>query len=543
MTNPKNFLLSLQCLILLAGGFIPFNAIAKTLDEGTLIKVRVYTDRAEAVRRYTADFEAGSYTIHLKNLPATLMVESIRLSQIEGAEAQFASINPQREFDTDFSSATIQDQQKRVDELSAELNLIKDRERVLTRQLRWLDEIAKGGMSGDASDAPKPDFDIASADKALKFLFSRGTDITQAIRAERNLAETVQQKLKAEKQKLEDLKKGAKKETYSIQIQANFSKSGKRVLELTYQTRNARWNPAYIIHAESESQQLRVEYYGEVSQNSGEDWQGVDFELSTGRPQFGGQPPELHPWTLDYFQDPRVLRSQRQKTFSAMDADMMEGAASSVMALSQVQEAGNALLYQISGKQSIPTGAQSKRVLIYQNTFDAGFIYHSVPKYQPHVYLSADWKNSSDYHLLPGNTWKYLDGDFIGSGHFQSSVPGEEITMGLGVDDSIKASRKLVLKEGATEGLFDSRERQRFIYEIELENFKQRKIQVKVEDQLPLSYQKDIEVIVKRLEPEPKERDKENKLTWELNLSAGEKKTLTLDFQVEYPEGKRITGL
>jgi hypothetical protein len=76
-----------------------------------------------------------------------------------------------------------------------------------------------------------------------------------------------------------------------------------------------------------------------------------------------------------------------------------------------------------------------------------------------------------------------------------------------------------------------------------LVNVKKSEILLTLKDQLPLSYQENIEVKTNDISPTPKKVDEKNIITWEINLKPNEKKTLRIDYQVEYPAGKSIKGL
>ena len=125
----------------------------------------------------------------------------------------------------------------------------------------------------------------------------------------------------------------------------------------------------------------------------------------------------------------------------------------------------------------------------------------------------------------------------------KNTSPGEELKLGLGTDDSIRVERKLVKKDDGGEGFFGQKERARYVFEITLENFKKKSIKLTLKDQLPLPYHEDIKTNINRIEPQPDKTNKQNFLTWNLTLAPAEKKTIILDFQVEYPKGKVITGL
>ena len=60
-----------------------------------------------------------------------------------------------------------------------------------------------------------------------------------------------------------------------------------------------------------------------------------------------------------------------------------------------------------------------------------------------------------------------------------------------------------------------------------------------VEDQFPVSERKSI-VVEQRIAEGAKVDDKTGKITWELELSPGEKKVLTYSYSVKYPKTDQL---
>jgi hypothetical protein len=76
-------------------------------------------------------------------------------------------------------------------------------------------------------------------------------------------------------------------------------------------------------------------------------------------------------------------------------------------------------------------------------------------------------------------------------------------------------------------------------YEISVRNKKKQSINIIVEDQLPISNDKDIEI--EQLDISGANLDKDSgKLTWKLTIKPGETKKLRLAFSVKYPKDKTI---
>ncbi len=533
--------------VFLSAIFFPADIVlgqsSASVEPGSIVRVRVYTDRAEITRHVERTFPSGSGVFTVKGLPASLIPDSVRVSLIDGLPGELSILNAERSFDTGFSSPAIQKQEELILALNERLNAQGDTQSILGRQLRALDSITSGNAKPRGKGEISTSFNADWADQAIDYISKKGMEITGKLRQSKRQSDVIEQKLVAAKKKLADLQKGAKKQTWSLSGQGQFNGQGHRIFELKYQTRQARWNPAYVARADSIGKKMTLEYYGEISQSSGEDWNGVELELSTGNPQFGGVPPKLFPWIVDYYNDrPRVMMDSMAESSMEKRGRGVAKAFSQAVPIQKAQ-GGHALLYVLNGKHNIETGSAKMRAEISRKKFEAHLNYLTIPKKSDRVYLTTDWINSGGYEYLPGRVWKYLDGDFVGTSHLKSAVPEGKMEIALGVDPNIRVEKKLIKKEGGDGGLFNSKNRQRYVYEIELENLNSKAKSIEVQDQIPLSYQEDIVVKVNRLEPKPDKKDNENVLRWKVDLSPREKKRIVMDFQVEYPEGKKVSGL
>ncbi|KMP12543.1 hypothetical protein UZ36_00290 [Candidatus Nitromaritima sp. SCGC AAA799-C22] len=518
------------------------NPITSDID-----RVRLYADRAEVTWKVRAEVPRGASSLSLSQLPGVLVPGSIRLRQVQGKPVNLNNVKTDRVHGSEFSSKAITDQEQVVKELLSSVEAVEDEIDILHQQLQFIASLVNSG-SGGKNKNEKPDksgplaLHPESWDAVLKMVSGNGLKLRRDLRVKQDTAGLVKKKLEAAKRKLRELKAGARKLTYNVEIEINSSAAAKPVFEMTYQVRNTGWRPVYHLKADTRTKKISVEYYGEIYQRTGEDWDRVELELSTGVPVLGARIPKLPPWIVDY-PKPRppvdVMQSEPREKVMGMamkqaDDAMQEGA--------PVVDQGTAMLFKIPNRQNISSGATDHRARIARMNFDMALTYRSIPKLSPFVYLSAEIANHSQYHWLAGNGLVYVDGGFVGNSRIDSVAPDQKMDMGLGVDRGFRIERRLVKKEGALEGVFGKKNRLRYIFEIEIENFKKEPVVLEVVDQLPLPYQKDIRVIENKIEPAPGEDDK-NRLTWEIALDPGEMKTIQMDYQVEYPEGKEVTGL
>ena len=83
-------------------------------------------------------------------------------------------------------------------------------------------------------------------------------------------------------------------------------------------------------------------------------------------------------------------------------------------------------------------------------------------------------------------------------------------------------------------------------FKITAENFRDKPVNIKILDNLPVSETDRIEVKNLKVTPSPKEKnfeDKEGVSLWEFKLKPGRKKEIRIEFTVTYPKGARVFGL
>lgn len=509
------------------------------IKPGKIQKVLLYTDRAEIFRQIPLQFPKGSSDIVIGPFPNSIITDSMRISPGTASSIQIGHFSIQKTYKTQYMDNSIQKQEDQVDQLRLQLKSFKDELSNLRDQLTYIENIANGKI--ESKILPGPDY----WDSVLEFKATRGKIRRDRYREISAKSQITEKELKAEEKKLADLKAGVKKEVKYIHINVRSTQPIADRIDISYQINNASWRPAYTLRTDTKKKSIAIEYIGKINQRTGEDWGEVSLALTTSQPSRGTAPPNLNPWVIDYPPPQRKrLEAAKLKAFSS-EAEMMEDEQKNNTPLrsTRVFQSGVSHTYQVHDKQTIATGTNNYRALIFSERFDAELIYTTIPKNVERVFLKAKIQNSSPYQLLPGQTRNFVDGSFAGKSWLKNIAPGQEIEAGLGLDESIKVERKLIKKEGGEKGIFNQTAKQRYIFEITLENFKDIPVQVELKDQLPLSYQEEIKVSIGQIKPEPDDTDKQKFLTWNIHLAPKEKKTITLDFQVEYPEGKTVRGL
>ncbi len=538
--TPNQKLAFFNTLFLLIFFCIPnLNASQQTqpLKAGKIWKVRLYTDRAEIFRKTSISLSAGISDIAIGPFPSSMITDSIRISPDADSRVEIGHFSIKKTYQTHFLDESVKSQEARVDQFRLKLNSIKDELANLEQQLIYIENLS--GEKSQSNVVPGPEY----WDSILEFKATRGKIKRDLHRETFVKYQAAEKELKVEEKKLADMKGRLKKESKYIHVALRSPQSVETHLDISYQIRNAGWKPSYIVRTNTAKQSVLFKYIGQINQQTGEDWDNISLELTTSQPFRGTTPPKLHPWIVDYPPKdvpsaPKILSMERNSSALKLGVQDAHREMST-----KVTQSGTSLTYQIPEVQTIATGTNNYRSLIFSDQFDADLIYTAIPKRVQSVYLNAKIQNSSPFQFLSGRVKNFVDGSFVGKSWLKNTAPDQKMDMGLGLDESIKVKRKLIKKEGAEGGIFDQTQKQRYVFEIKLENFKSVPVQLELRDQLPLSYQEDINVRINKIQPEPDQTDKQNLLTWKIHLAPKEEKTITLDFQIEYPEGKIVRGL
>ena len=154
------------------------------------------------------------------------------------------------------------------------------------------------------------------------------------------------------------------------------------------------------------------------------------------------------------------------------------------------------------------------------------------------AYLVAKIKDYGEYNLLPGEANVVFERMYVGKTYINANADTEALQLSLGKDQNISVNRQLI-KEKSGDKTLSSRKVQDFVYEITIRNNKKETVSIMVEDQIPLSSNTDIEIIL--ADKGGANVDEENgKLSWNINLKPHETKKLRFGYQVKSAKDKTL---
>ncbi len=334
-------------------------------------------------------------------------------------------------------------------------------------------------------------------------------------------------------------------------------------IAVDYVVPHAGWSPTYDIFADDANGPVKLFYKANIFQNSGVKWNNVRLSLSTGDPNEGAQAPTMNPWYLAFYYPqtngyanmsanaPGMYKSKRAEevnigggrtsgTEYMIDGLIVQGT-SGMNEYVSVDNAGINTSFDIDLPYTIPSDGQQHLVAIKKYELPATYRYYAVPKMDKDAFLQAQITNWEDLNLLPGKSNIFYEGTYVGQGNIDVRNVTDTMTLSLGRDKKIvvKRNRDTKLRSVKTIG---TNIRETFSYTITVRNTRKEAINLIVQDQQPVSNDKDI-VIDEKDAGTSEYNDTTGMMKWALQLVPNETKNVSFGYTVRYPRGKTVVGL
>jgi uncharacterized protein (TIGR02231 family) len=339
---------------------------------------------------------------------------------------------------------------------------------------------------------------------------------------------------------------------YRILVHVIADQATQATVSLNYYITNAGWTPSYDLRAMSNEQNVKLTYKAQIHQESGIDWGNVKLVLSTANPNRSYNIPSLSPWYLGYNpykqnnnKDSRVLsapaagagysdKAKKTDDFSDLEQEQKEVAALNAYDYTSVSENVIETEYEIKLNYNIPSDGKEHFAAIMVKDLKTNYRYKAIPKLNNNVYLTAVLSDWEDAITMGGEASIYYDGSYVGN---TSLLPGgteDTIQLSLGIDKNIAIKRQKI-KEKCSQKVLDNDILHQYTYEITMKNSRATKIDIEVEDQLPLAQDKSVVVDRKELSG-AKYDEVTGILKWRSTIQAKDSKKLTLMYQVKAPK-------
>ncbi|MCC9042283.1 DUF4139 domain-containing protein [Myroides sp. M-43] len=342
-------------------------------------------------------------------------------------------------------------------------------------------------------------------------------------------------------------------------IQVMNDKEGEVPFQIKYLTQAAAWKPFYDLRVDKINSPVKVVYKADVKQSSGIDWRGVNLSLTSGVANQSNVIPTWRTWFLDYNNSVSNALSVRvygvNSANKRVSSDELKSVSTSYLAdakaeksivyeestmssFTQVNESQLNVSFDISIPYTVMSNNKSHSVTLNDFSIPAEYKYYVAPKLDQNAYLVATIKDYGNYNLLAGEANVIFDGVYVGKTSLNPANTEDEMRLNMGKDPKVSVSRVLMKDKSGTK-ILSSKKSQNFVYDIALRNNKAEQVTIQVEDQYPISSNKDIEIELTDTSSGTVNTEK-GLVKWDLKLKANESKTLRFGYQVRSDKNQTL---
>jgi len=509
---------------------------------------RVYNNSAELSHKTTAEIPAGTSEIVITNVANYLNESTVQIrvpKYVTVMSVQFTNAYVE-EYDNNQDSPLIKPVKEEIEKKEAELDALLNRINSENKSVELLDK--------NQSMANAQNFSVTELAKLLDFYKTKRTELTDSIDELKRQEEILQEELKALKGRLTFNETSEEKTSLGkLIVNVMSNQAGSIPLEISYLTNQATWQPSYEMRIDEINKPIQMLYKAEVVQNTGIDWKNVKLSLTSGQANQNTIAPELNTWFVDYYNnsDDMALEELVISNYSATSKEIqgrpnasfiqtlqgqvpglnVETGYSTLDDYTQINESQLNVTFDIDIPYTILSNGKQHSVSLKEVSVPATYAYLTIPKLDNNVYLVAKIKDYNQYNMLAGQANVVFDGMYVGKTFINPNSYKDELQLSLGKDPNISVDRKVVSDKSGTK-MLSSKKEQNFTYEITARNNKKENIELLVEDQIPVSKNKNIEISL--TDKKGADYDEETgKLSWTINLKPNNTEKIRFGYQVK----------
>ena len=312
-------------------------------------------------------------------------------------------------------------------------------------------------------------------------------------------------------------------------------------------TSAARWSPRYTMDLNSAAGEIQTRMYARAEQHTGLDYEGP-LTFHTKRPDETVRTPKLDPLRvgLKPKQPSRQMLGMMGAAMMARSAASMADLEDSAMEMCDEEPVVCDMLAApkmeatlsdlvVKGAGALSGDGREAEFMLGELQLTGKPFLIVIPEQRNNAWIVVDMDDATA-PLIPGKAELRVDGQPAGKtslpeyGLGQTRIP-------FGYAPQITARKEpIVAKKGKSwfTGVFTGG------YTLEIANGMKEERAVTVRDCLPIPTDEKVTLEVRRIDPAPRERDEQNRLTWELSLKPGETVKIVVDYALNYPSGEEL---
>ena len=534
-------------------------ALADTFTgEAKVDTVTIYPGLATVSRLVTLAVPAGQHQITVPGLPKDLDTEGLRVSSPAGTQVGAVNLAHDRlPVTVDQTSADIVAARDEVERLQEALRLrdvaiaeIRLRVQAADEQIAFLqslsqssagETLAAGAVADIQALAQMVGSETLTVRQAAFAAEQEALAATRAREEDEELLDLAQRRLRA-------LSAPKFNDGSVLTFTLNAAEAGEVTIDISTLEGFANWSPVYDMRLTTgDAPTVDIDRAVVISQQTGQDWTDVQLILSTARP--GEQIAPSGVWApVRRIVSEEELERERDTVMMLEDAPMLSRSVAGGLAdvameapavVATADFSGATVTYTYPGRVDIRNDVDDLRLPLDTLNLVADIWAEAVPSRDTIAYRVAQFTNTTDEVLLPGQALIFADGTMIGFSQLPLLAAGGDTEMGFGPLDGLRLTRSTPNRSEGDAGVFSSANQLTEQAVMTVENLTGQNWKVLLRDAMPYSEQDDLEVAfdaapsVTRLDVD----GQRGVLEWDLNVDAGQTQDVRFDYTMTWPSG------
>lgn len=537
--------------------------------------VVVYMSGAELHHTATVRLTAGKQELIFTGLSEE-MIQNTLLVDIQKKDVTILSVSSRTNY-----LEPIKDNEK-INRLKDSLAIAKEKLAQYESRIQTLNKEKDLLFKNEAIGGTTHGVSVAEITKAADFYRQRMFDIDDALaNYKRQLSVQSNTRKNLEKQ-IQELNATFNPPSSEVHIVVMSPSSTETDFSIKYQVPSAGWEPKYDVRSEGITKPVDLIYRANIYNNCGIDWESVKIKLSTADPNQGAEKPKLESWDLGEVQlneqwgygyggaagATAPVQQELTDKSGIVDVDVEEEKIgfnsifgneeielknyaepirrksayinSQGVATEMVEVAELSAEFEITQEYTILSDSKPYIVEVSKHSLPAKYEHFAVPKMDVDAFLVAKIAGWNALNLVSGNASVYYNGSYLGESYINTASVEDTLVLSMGRDKKISMVRTKI-SELSKKTQSGNSVKESFVFETTIKNNRDVTIVVNVEDQLPISSDKEIQIIEEAIGEGTLDK-LSGKIEYQFSLQPGESKTLKLSYHVKSPKARSIRG-
>lgn len=194
--------------------------------------------------------------------------------------------------------------------------------------------------------------------------------------------------------------------------------------------------------------------------------------------------------------------------------------------------------FEIEIPYSIKSDNKSYAVDMVNYNLPATYKYFCVPKIDKDAFLIANISDWEKYNLLEGEANIFFEDTYVGKTLLDIRYATDTLQISLGRDKNVSVKREKV-KNFTTKQFIGSKKEESKVWNIDVKNNKNQKIDMLIFDQVPVSTLEEIKVEISEISG-AKHNLETGEIKWDFSIDPNETKKFELKYTVKYPKNRNL---